>query len=109
MNGHLSRHEHIYQKVANNIILSDEFKTSFNSANLKGVDVILSTLSMVTNKQMKHLVKEVPLTTLIVDEASQIQIGDYVSVFHQYATTLRKMCFIGDDKQCECPFSTWKK
>ena len=60
---------------------------------------------MVTHPQMKFLVKDVPLSTLIVDEASQIQIGDYIPVFNQYFTTLRKMCFIGDDKQCEYFFS----
>lgn len=45
--------------------------------------------------------KECPLKTLVVDEASQIHVGNYVSVFYKNAN-LRKVCFIGDDKQCGC-------
>jgi len=33
-------------------------------------------------------------------EASQIEVGDYMAVFTKYSS-LRKLCFIGDDKQCE--------
>jgi regulator of nonsense transcripts 1 len=40
-----------------------------------------------------------PLTTLVIDEASQIEVGDYVAVFSKYVSSLRKLCFIGDDKQ----------
>jgi hypothetical protein len=37
---------------------------------------------------------------LVVDEASQIEIGEYLSVFTRYLS-IRKICFVGDDKQCE--------
>lgn len=49
----------------------------------------------------KIFMKECPLKTLVVDEASQIHVGNYVSVFYKNAN-LRKVCFIGDDKQCGC-------
>ena len=45
----------------------------------------------------------VPIKTLVVDEASQIEVGDYFSVFYSY-DSIRKMCFIGDDKQCTSSF-----
>lgn len=54
-----------------------------------------------------QLVNLVPVETLIVDEASQIPLGDYLYAFHTFASTLRRVCFIGDDKQrefCELPF-----
>ena len=44
----------------------------------------------------------VPVQTVIVDEASQIEVGDYLLLLAKYKSTLRKMVFIGDDKQCEC-------
>jgi regulator of nonsense transcripts 1 len=49
--------------------------------------------------------KGCPLNTLVVDEASQIHVGDYIPVFYnkKYGT-LRKACFIGDDKQCKYLF-----
>lgn len=41
------------------------------------------------------------MKSLIVDEASQIEVGNYISVFSTFHS-LRKACFIGDDKQCKC-------
>ena len=46
------------------------------------------------------IAKYVPIKILVVDEASQIEIGDYLPVFANYET-IRKVCFIGDDKQRE--------
>lgn len=40
------------------------------------------------------------MKSLIVDEASQIEVGNYISVFTTFHG-LRKACFIGDDKQCK--------
>jgi superfamily I DNA and/or RNA helicase len=40
----------------------------------------------------------VPMKYLVVDEASQIEVGDYIPVFFKYES-IRKVCFIGDDKQ----------
>jgi hypothetical protein len=61
---------------------------------------MLSTLSMLSNHFITRFTKVIPLDTLVVDEASQIEIGDYVPIFSSFNHTLRKMCFIGDDKQC---------
>jgi hypothetical protein len=49
------------------------------------------------------ITRSVPIKTLVVDEASQIEVGDYMSVFYGH-DTIRKMCFIGDDKQCTLSF-----
>jgi hypothetical protein len=49
--------------------------------------------------QRSGIAQHRPVKTLIVDEASQIEVGDYLAVFDSYKT-IRKMCFIGDDKQC---------
>ena len=56
---------------------------------------------MLSNSRLRDVgfIRAVPLTTLIIDEASQIEIGDYVSIFTSF-DTIRKVCFIGDDKQC---------
>ncbi|KAF8907307.1 AAA domain-containing protein [Gymnopilus junonius] len=67
-------HEHLYSKVTNHTIRSDEFNFASNKANLKGI-------------------KEIPLRILVVDEASQIEIGDYIPVFSNFKHTLRKSIF----------------
>jgi len=97
----LFRHEHLYGKVENNIIRSDEFNIASNKANLRGIQVILCTLSMLSNFNISKFTREIPLKVLIVDEASQIEIGNYIAPFSSFKRTLRKACFIGDDKQCE--------
>jgi hypothetical protein len=58
---------------------------------------------MLSNARLleKGFTDAVPMNTLVVDEASQIEVGDYTTVFSTFKSTLRKMCFIGDDKQCE--------
>jgi len=56
---------------------------------------------MLSNNSLKRcgVFRVIPIITLVVDEASQIEIGDYVPVFNKFKTTIRKVCFIGDDKQ----------
>lgn len=98
----LSRHEHLYNaKVAANIIRSDNFFTT-SKKDLHGIQVILCTLSMLSNQSIHPFTRHIPLKTLVVDEASQIEVGNYISVFVKYKNTLRKTCFIGDNKQCMC-------
>lgn len=41
----------------------------------------------------------VPVETLIVDEASQISLADYLAPVNVFGKTLRKLVFVGDDKQ----------
>ncbi|KAF8263884.1 AAA domain-containing protein [Lactarius quietus] len=40
-----------------------------------------------------------PIVNVVVDEASQIEVSQYVPLFKSFGNTLRKLCFIGDDKQ----------
>ncbi|KAG6856897.1 hypothetical protein H0H87_012478 [Tephrocybe sp. NHM501043] len=91
-------HEHIYAKcIQENILRSRSFK--FLSLNdIKGCKVMLCTLSMLSNRFIGKFTSQNPIKTLIVDEASQIEINNYVSVLAT-STKLRKMCFIGDDMQ----------
>jgi regulator of nonsense transcripts 1 len=44
----------------------------------------------------------VPVQMVIIDEASQIEVGDYLPILGKYKSTLRKVVFFGDDKQCKC-------
>ena len=69
-----------------------------------GCRVMLCTISMLSAGGITDcgFTEVVPVQTVIVDEASQIEVGDYLPVLARYKTSLRKMVFIGDDKQCEC-------
>ena len=66
--------------------------------------VILCTISMLSTRRLVQcgFPEIVPVKTIIIDEASQIEVGDYLPILATYKTTLRKMVFIGDDKQCMC-------
>ena len=98
------RHEHLYRKIAENIIVSDKFpKPGALRKTLQGTQVILCTLSMISNTKLQDVgfTKEVPVINVIIDEASQIEVGQYVPLFKSFGKNLRKICFVGDDKQCK--------
>jgi hypothetical protein len=87
-------------QIQQNMIRSETFtKVSFRQ--LQDCQVILSTLSMLSNTHIRKFTQYIPIRILVVDEASQIEIGAYVSVFNLALSNLQKICFIGDDKQCE--------
>ncbi|KAF6742052.1 hypothetical protein DFP72DRAFT_218314 [Ephemerocybe angulata] len=101
---HNGWHEHLYTedtRFKDHLILSSSFKKT-KPRDLAGCKVILSTLSMLSNPLLYTFTKHIPIRSLIVDEASQIEIGSYIPAFTTFLPTLRKLCFIGDDKQCEC-------
>ncbi|KAG2074298.1 hypothetical protein BDR04DRAFT_202613 [Suillus decipiens] len=93
-------HEHLYASIRANIIISDDFSAPGFFEELQATPVVLCTLSMLSSSALrKHGgFKAAPLRTLVIDEASQIEIGDYIPLFMSH-TSIRKVCFIGDDKQ----------
>ncbi|KAJ7650186.1 hypothetical protein FB45DRAFT_11766 [Roridomyces roridus] len=95
---HVDWFSHLYAGIQDHFIKSQEFP-SMSMNRIKGCKVILCTLGMLSNRFIHKFTSQIPVSTIIVDEASQIEIGDYVPVFHKFHTTLHKMCFIGDDKQ----------
>lgn len=104
-----SRHEHLYHKVESKIIRSDEFADDIVGMErlLGGAQVILCTLSMFSNPRLQRTgcTRIVPVHTVIVDEASQIGLGDYFPLWSKFGENMKKMVFIGDDKQRQsfCP------
>ncbi|KAF7312419.1 AAA-12 domain-containing protein [Mycena indigotica] len=98
---HYEWHEHLYHKVNPNLIRMDKLEKNIVGVErqLLGAKVILCTLSMLSNPNFGVITQLVPLQTVIIDEASQIEVGDYVPLISLFSTTLNKMAFIGDDKQ----------
>lgn len=93
-------HEHLYtsdSRFDGHVILSNKFKL-VKPSQLTGVKVILSTISMLSNPLLSKFTKAVPIKIVVVDEASQIEIGSYVPMFHTFSS-IQKVCFVGDDKQ----------
>ncbi|TFK45821.1 hypothetical protein OE88DRAFT_1083984 [Heliocybe sulcata] len=66
-----------------------------------GCQVVLCTLDMLSNAQLRNrgITKLIPIKYLIIDEASQIDVNDYIPVFTLFASSLEKVCCIGDNKQ----------
>ncbi|KAF7327649.1 AAA-12 domain-containing protein [Mycena kentingensis (nom. inval.)] len=100
---HFDWHEHLYGKeIETNLIRSDklaDLPILEVERLLAGSKVILCTLSMLSNPNLGEVTRVVPLETVIVDEASQIEIGDYVPLISLFSSQLKKLVFIGDDKQ----------
>ena len=77
-----SRHEHIYEKIEHHLLRSDEFPEDLGALErtIGGSPVILCTLSMLSNPILddRGLYGLVPLERLVIDEASQIEVGEYM-------------------------------
>lgn len=58
---------------------------------------------MISSRKLQDggFTQTIPVTNVIIDEASQIEVGQYVPLFKSFGKTLRKICFVGDDKQCK--------
>jgi regulator of nonsense transcripts 1 len=98
---HYEWHEHLYEELEPRLIRSDDFKKSPVEASRQLLDckVILCTLSMFSNPMAHVYIRVHPVKMLILDEASQIECGDYLPIFHLFRSTLSKLVLIGDDKQ----------
>ncbi|RPD74791.1 P-loop containing nucleoside triphosphate hydrolase protein [Lentinus tigrinus ALCF2SS1-7] len=95
---HYDWHEHLYQDLTKNIITSLEFRPKLLRNRLEGVPVILCTISMLSNPKISLFTRANPIKTMVVDEASQIPLGDYVAPLKNFPS-IHKICMIGDDKQ----------
>ncbi|KAF9459527.1 P-loop containing nucleoside triphosphate hydrolase protein [Collybia nuda] len=99
-------HEHIYTLIGKSLIRIDTLPTKM--ADTKKVIgsscIVLSTLSTLSNPTLvkNGLFKLVPVDRLVIDEASQIKVFDFMSVFVQFSN-LKKICFFGDPKQHSLP------
>ncbi|KAF7336716.1 Regulator of nonsense transcripts 1 [Mycena venus] len=98
---HYDWHEHLYEKINPRLIRSDSFIDDLVAAErqLEGSKVILCTLTMLSHPRISTITRIVPLQTVIVDEASQVEIGNFLPMISLYSHSLRKLVFIGDDKQ----------
>ncbi|KAH9903023.1 P-loop containing nucleoside triphosphate hydrolase protein [Cubamyces lactineus] len=94
---HLGWHEHLYKDINKNIITSREFKGKIKG--LQDIPVMLCTLSMLAHPLIYKFTKPNPVKIMVVDEASQITLGNYVAPFNMFSNTIHKVCMIGDDKQ----------
>ncbi|EGO24481.1 hypothetical protein SERLADRAFT_389800, partial [Serpula lacrymans var. lacrymans S7.9] len=54
---------------------------------------------MLSHRKIGTFPLVVPINTIIFDEASQIEVGDYLPMLNRYHTTLGKLVFIGDHRQ----------
>ena len=98
-----NRHEHLYGDILQaRLIRSDELSKDIVGAERQLLDarVVLCTLAMLSSPFITPYTRIAPVHTIIFDEASQIEVGDYIPAIRHFSSTLRKMVFIGDNKQC---------
>ncbi|KAJ7475948.1 hypothetical protein FB451DRAFT_263303 [Mycena latifolia] len=98
---HYDWHEHLYEKINPNLIRSDELVDDLVATDrqLLGSKVVLCTLTMLSSPRISTITRIVPLQMVVVDEASQVEIGNYLPMINLFSKSLRKLVFIGDDKQ----------
>ncbi|KAK7033215.1 regulator of nonsense transcripts 1 [Favolaschia claudopus] len=98
---HYDWHEHLYNKIADCLLRSDDLSEKFEFIEQRMLQsrVVLCTLSMLSNTRLSAVTRLVPMEMLLVDEASQVEMGDFVPMLVKFGHALRKMVFIGDDQQ----------
>lgn len=96
-------HEHLYTEIENRLFRGDELPDNPKDLEntISATTIILSTLSMLSNPALDQngMFDLVPLTILVVDEASQINVFEYMHVFFKFRNVMIKVCFFGDPKQ----------
>ncbi|KAJ7104047.1 P-loop containing nucleoside triphosphate hydrolase protein [Mycena belliarum] len=95
------RHEHLYAKIMDSVVRSDDMTDDIVTVKkqLAGIRVVLCTLSMFSSFRISPITRIVPVQTVMVDEASQVEIGNYVPMLNSFSKSLQKLVLIGDDKQ----------
>ncbi|KAI0661728.1 P-loop containing nucleoside triphosphate hydrolase protein [Cubamyces menziesii] len=86
---HWGWHEHLYKDINKNIITSREFKSKIKG--LQDIPVMLCTLSMLSNTLIHKFTTPNPIKIMVVDEASQITLGNYVAPFNAFSNTIHKV------------------
>ncbi|KAF8994651.1 P-loop containing nucleoside triphosphate hydrolase protein, partial [Cyathus striatus] len=96
-------HEHLYTDIESYLIRSDELPKDKVEAErlLNGSTIVLSTLSMLSNPafEINGIFDLVPVERLVIDEASQIRVFEYLHIFIKFQKKLLKVCYFGDPKQ----------
>lgn len=95
-------HEGYYTHLWDHLITTEELNHNHHDMEDRRLQspVILCTVSMMSGPKLVNvLLKGRRVTHLVVDEASQTYIGDYVPVLHVHGKALTKVAFVGDDKQ----------
>ena len=117
------RHEDIYEKIILKLRRIDEIKDIREvetDVRLNGISTILCTVSMLSNPGLVQLgfFRYIPVQRLVIDEASQIYVGQYIvspscrltslshrlmprsqALLHKFAKDLRQITFFGDPNQ----------
>lgn len=80
---HLCRHEELYDEVKHAVIRSDVLfkeEPSDTEKLFDGITLVLSTLCMLSNPMLDTcgLFKIIPVRSLVVDEASQIDVFEFM-------------------------------
>ncbi|KAL5503959.1 hypothetical protein ACEPAH_8031 [Sanghuangporus vaninii] len=93
-------HEHLYEQLPkSNILTSNNMRHPLRS------QVVLCTLSMISNSRFTDVTKHLQFASIIVEEASQVPMNNYLPIITQYGRYIQKVNFIGDDKQLP-PFAS---
>ncbi|KAG8915393.1 hypothetical protein FRC01_003678 [Tulasnella sp. 417] len=93
-------HESQYNECKEYMIRSTFFRKSLKKE-MRKMKFVLCTIGMLFSPALEKLglFRTIPMERLVVDEASQIFVGDYLALFYKFRATLQKVCWFGDPRQ----------
>ncbi|KAI0302431.1 AAA domain-containing protein [Multifurca ochricompacta] len=96
-------HEEMYKEMNKVVIPSDQLPKDHQETKrmFPDINLILSTISMLSNPKLDEcgLFDLIPVRSLVIDEASQIDVFEFMHLFYKFSHVLMKVCFFGDPKQ----------
>jgi hypothetical protein len=97
---------YIKMRESDTMLTSRELKLKAKHGKIRqtfaSIKVVLCTLAMLTANHMHMIHKLLPPHSLIVDEASQITMSDFLPSMHLLGEHIQRLGFVGDPKQREC-------
>ncbi|KAI0251233.1 hypothetical protein BJV78DRAFT_1282728 [Lactifluus subvellereus] len=96
-------HEELYSAIEDVVIRTDNIPERVQDVAtlFGGITLVLCTLSSLSNPKLDEcgLLDLIPMRSLVVDEASQIDVFEFMHLFYKFSDVLMKVCFFGDPKQ----------
>ncbi|KAI0251231.1 P-loop containing nucleoside triphosphate hydrolase protein [Lactifluus subvellereus] len=96
-------HEELYSGIEDVVIRTDRIPKGVQDVAtlFSGITLVLCTLCTLSNPKLDEcgLLDLIPMRSLVIDEASQIDVFEFMHLFYKFSEVLMKVCFFGDPKQ----------
>ncbi|KZV63408.1 hypothetical protein PENSPDRAFT_691686 [Peniophora sp. CONT] len=91
----------LYPQLEPYVMSSEQALTQSEADTLasNGVRVVVCTLAKLADPKIRALKEVIPVQTVVIDEAGQLDVNDLIPLIRIHSRTLARLVFVGDEKQ----------